>query len=106
VLDGDVTLGKKSSMIGTLLAPSGNCMLDGRSKLTGAIISATSVTFEGGAKLTFTALVDVPIGCSEEAVRGLGRSPIGFPLLGGFDCAQFCAPYGQYWLFSIEWPAA
>jgi choice-of-anchor A domain-containing protein len=56
LLDGDVTLGTKSSVMGTLLAPSGNCMMDSGSKLAGAIICENSVTFEGTAKLAFAPL--------------------------------------------------
>jgi choice-of-anchor A domain-containing protein len=56
VLNGDVTLGTKSSVMGTLIAPSGNCMLDHGSKLDGAVICNDSVTFEGKAKLSFAPL--------------------------------------------------
>ncbi len=56
VVDGDVTLGTRSSVIGTMLAPTGSCMLDHKSALTGAIICESSVTFEGGNSVTFAPL--------------------------------------------------
>jgi choice-of-anchor A domain-containing protein len=56
VVNDDVTLGTSASVMGTILAPTSNCMLDFLSKLKGALLCGTSVTFSAGAKLTFDPL--------------------------------------------------
>ncbi len=45
VVDHDVTLGSHSSAMGTMLALTGNCMLDNKSTLKGALICESSATF-------------------------------------------------------------
>jgi hypothetical protein len=56
VVDDDVTLGTNASVMGTILATASNCMLDDSSKLKGALLCGTSVTFGNGVKVSFAPL--------------------------------------------------
>ena len=56
VVDDEVTLGTGASVMGTIRAPSSSCMLDFSSKLKGALLCGTSVTFSDGAKVSFDPL--------------------------------------------------
>jgi len=51
-----VTLGKHSSVKGTILTPSGSCMLDDFSHLKGALLCGNSVTFGSPVTMTFAPL--------------------------------------------------
>jgi hypothetical protein len=42
VVNNDVTLGSNSSVMGTMIAPSGNCMLDDMSRFKGALLCGSS----------------------------------------------------------------
>ena len=56
VVGADVTLGQHSSVMGTVLAPSGNCTLDDGSRLKGALFCDSSVTFGFPVIVTFAPL--------------------------------------------------
>jgi hypothetical protein len=56
LVNNDVTLVTGSSVMGTMIAPSGACVLDDMSKLKGALICGSSVTFGFPVTITFARL--------------------------------------------------